>query len=735
MPTYNVQAAVTLRPLPEACGYLAAPPVSWPTLASDWNLDPDTDIDGRYIQQNVGEAQGVPSPKRQDTYISGTSGRTGRAFNVISGSWKDDLVDPQQDVYGLLMPDSSAEISWEIRSAAITPQIEAADIIIRRGIPPANDDAARARTGYTCYLELAYNASDSSGYRLAFEWGRPIRLDSTDDNGVTWSAVCIARSLGNLERYLAGRGGLLRLRVMPDTSRGRLSVEIGDEAVLVHTSTAGVLPAPGSLRLYGKNGSIRFSYLPLRSQPVTVSGAIATNRDQPNAASAFLTFNGPAQPPAGQSILANLGSDGQTFTWNATASAPDAGDGLGSVEPPTLASATLIVPALWTDGVDLVPDPIGALELPVRSVEEVQVFDDAARTLTTSALVTADNQDGRFATAYGNRYVEIRASIGGPYSVRFRGIAGANQQGIDLSTTQSLGRMSLPCRGSEAKMQHAAAQRRLYDGWCLYSAVRFECELGNVHPRYLSTIPLYVPPGASSDAPYGAAGADCPYPVLARGTGLSPRYDFGPEASPWSVLGLLARESGSVDPVTLVSLPFYMGFDASGQFRFEPFDANGLLPVIAYSDLADGGDGQILGEIHVYNSVAQMRSDIDFQGIDSLTGELLTAHITLPNDVRKTIGYHYPWLERNARYDDGYIQQMAQTAAQIASRPQQVVRFKALFQPSVYAGQKILVTEQKSLGGSGQFLIIEMRSRYGMRSLFGADGQRDCWSVITARRV
>lgn len=746
MASINVQTIVTLRPIPDVCGYLAAPPVSFPMLASDWNLDPNTDIDGRYVEQSLGEAQGVMAPKLQDTFINGSSGRTGRAFTVISGTWVDDFNDPLYDVYGLLMPDSSPGTSWEVRSSSITPGIEAADIVIRRGIPPANDSAARVQTGYTCYLELAYNATDNTGYRLAFEWGRPIRLDTTDDNGATWSAAASARALGNLERYLASHAGLLRLRVVPDAARGRLSVEIGDEATLVHTRATGDLPAPGSLRLYGANGSLRFNYFPLRGQPVTVSGTFDIGRPHPNAASAFLTLNGPAQPPDGQISSANVVGDGTgQFTWQANATVQDAGDGLGSALPSTIAAATLIVPALWTDSIDLMPDPIGAIELPVRSVEELQWFDDSSRTLTSAAVITVDNTDGRFAAAYGNRSIEIDVSTGSGWFPRFLGVAGASLEGIDLSTTgtASLGRMTLPCRGSETKMQHSAAQRRLYDGWCLFSAVRFECELGNVSPLFLQTLPLYIPPGATVDAPYGVAGPECGYPVLAAGTGLRPRYDFSPEISPWSALGMLARESAQVDPATLASLPYYMGFDVTGQFRFEPFDSDGLLPVFAYSDESfngnlsrnSSGDGQIEGEIHVYNSVAQMRSDIDFQGIDSLTGELLIAHITLPDSVRSAIGFHYPWLERNDRFDSGYLQQMAQTAAVIASSPQQIVRFRAPFQPSVYAGQKILVSERRSLGGAGVFLILEMRSRYGMRSSGGSDGARDCYSIITARRV
>ena len=735
MATFNVQAVVTLRPIPEVYSYLAAPPVSFPTLASDWNLDPDSSIVGRYVEGDKGEAQGVLAPLRQDTFINGTAGRSGRAFTVISGSWKDDFNDPLYDVYGLLMPNSSPNVTWEVRSAGITAGIEAADVVLKRGIPPANDPAARNPTGYTCYLQLAYNGSDNTDYRLAFEWGQPIRMDYTVDNGASWKPVALARALGNLERYLATHDGILRLRISPDALRGVMRVEIGDEGMLVHARPTADLPGPGYLRLYGQNGSLRFNYFPLRGQSLSVSSSIDTGRFQPNAGSAFLDFNGLALPVEGQILASSLNSDGQTFRWQATATAPDVGDGSGSANPATLANATLIVPAVWTDSVDGVPDPIGAVDLPVRIVEELQLFDDSTRTLTSAALVTADNQDGRFAGSYGNRSVEIAASVGGPYYPRFAGIAGASLEGIDMATIQTWGRMGLPCRGSEIKMQHAAAQRRLYDGWCLFSAVRFECELGNVHPRFLQNIPLYVPPSATVAAPYGEATTDCPYPILAKGTGLSARYDFGPEMSPWSVLLLLAQESGQVDPVTLVSQPYYMGFDVTKQFRFEPFNPDGLTPTIFYSDIDPSGVGQIMGEMHVYNSVAQMRSDIDFQGLDSRTYELLTAHLTLPASVLKAIGFHYPWLERNARYDADYIQQMAQTAAAIASQPQQVVRFRAPFQPYVYAGQKVYVSERKSLGGTGLFLILELRSRYGMRQSLGNDGHRESYSLITARAL
>jgi hypothetical protein len=284
-------------------------------------------------------------------------------------------------------------------------------------------------------------------------------------------------------------------------------------------------------------------------------------------------------------------------------------------------------------------------------------------------------------------------------------------------------------------MQNAAGQRRMYDGWCIYSAVLAEATLGQVPPKFLQTIPVYIPPGGTAEAPYGEADQSCPYPILAKGTGMNARYDFGPQVSPWQVLQLFAQEQGQIDPVTLQSYPFYIGFTVDGQLNFQAFNPSLQDTVIYYSDIDPTGTGIIIDEFHVYNSVAQMRSDVDFQGIDAITHELLVAHLRMPPAVLKAIGYRYDWVERNARYDDGYIQQMVQTAAAIASQPQQVVKFKVPFQPYVYAGQKIFVQEKKSLGGVNQYIIIELKSRYGMKTLVGNDGHRDCYSYVTARSV
>jgi hypothetical protein len=214
-----------------------------------------------------------------------------------------------------------------------------------------------------------------------------------------------------------------------------------------------------------------------------------------------------------------------------------------------------------------------------------------------------------------------------------------------------------------------------------------------------------------------------------------PRYLFGPEVSAWAALGMLARERADISTATGEALPYFYGFDTAGQFRFEALDTTGLSPVMSYSDADPGGEGQIIGELRVLNSTAEMRSDIAFEGIDARTGAEFAVHITQPEAVRQAVGFYYPWQERSPRFApgaEGSLPLRALAAARVASYPQQTVQFLAAFLPWVYAGQKVLVSEQKSLGGTGEFLITALRSRYGM---CGVGGIRESISEITARRI
>jgi hypothetical protein len=73
---------------------------------------------------------------------------------------------------------------------------------------------------------------------------------------------------------------------------------------------------------------------------------------------------------------------------------------------------------------------------------------------------------------------------------------------------------------------------RTYDGWCVWSAVRFECAMVGLTESAMKNIPLYIPPDETANSPYGIAGTDCPYPVLGTGSGLKPLWEFDGTVSP-----------------------------------------------------------------------------------------------------------------------------------------------------------------------------------------------------------
>jgi hypothetical protein len=733
---------VTVGPLIEYDGFLTRPPQCWQVPAEGWNAEDGSSIDGGRYLPTEGVVQGQGEPKMQDTYLTGTADREGRAFTVVTGQWQDDWVSPQTDKYGLLFPDSSAGATAEVVSADTTSGPESAEIVLGRGYPPSGSDDAHTRAGGFCYLQLCYGSMDQGNlaqdYRLALEWGNPIHIDYTRDNGQTWSIVKLFRDLGTVERYLRDHDNNVRLRVSVDRAKKKLSFEVGDGNFATHAPP--YLPSTGHIRLRGQNGWMSLEYYPLRFQPVTVSKSARDFGEEMDPAGAFLTGNGLAETSEDQVTQTSINSqDARNIWWQARGSMPDAGDNLGSADPPVLSDASLLFPAEWTfmSGSAITP---ALQQLATIRVDELSVFDPMTRTGATSAMVTASNRLGQYTGALGNRRVEIAASVGGPFVTRLTGVAGASERGLELMRQDPTRVFRVPCQDFSYKMQRAWEQEVCFDGWALWSVVRFCLESGNIHPQYMNNLPLYVPPGASPDAPYGPAGFDAPDDLFLfpKGTGNNPRYRFGPEWSPWQILQSIILEMGQVDFSTGLSTPYYMAFDVHGQFHFEPFNPGGLFtdfPTITYSTDACASGGIQIEEISVYNSIEQLRTDIDFQGLDPDTNELLYIHLPMPPEVLEAVGFRFGWLERSSRFTPGYIETLAAAAQMQAAQATQVAFLKAPFMPGVFAGQTCWIIDAVAVGGANQFVIEEIRSSYGAADVAGLSGQNECGSYITARSV
>ena len=741
-------AIAAIAPIPQTRGFCEAPPIVWSSLAEQWKNESGTAISGaRYAKQH-GEVQGAETPKPQDTYAVGTAQMTGRAFKIVKGQWSS-LFHKTHHCYGMLYdngaPSTGPTDTAEIVSNDTRDDIEHAQFVINRGEPPvvssgSQDDTRKAANNYL-YLHLAYQSSDNMDYRLYMPYGQPPRLDITYDGGNTWDmGVGAPSDLAALQKYSANNPELT-ITIRTSGNYKVLSVEIGDGNYIVHTpdktrcnppknitsfqDSDRLLPRNGKIRLVSRNAWVAFWYLPLRYDNITVS---KSPRDfgviHPNAQNAYVISNGLTTPNPAQTENVSIQTDGRKHSYSITTTMPDAGDGRGSSDPARLGGADFCIDAVWDTKVPGAPDGglDGILYLKGQHVIESEVFDDVTRIASTTGVLRCDNHFGDYTGSYGNVALDLSASRGGPFFRRMFGMAGCGPQGIKFSRKDPNRLMELPFCDFSAMMQVALNDDLVADQWCLFGLVWYLCQKANIHPYWLQYIPYYRP---------GKAGYDCPYPILASGSGNHPKYHYGAEMSCWSILAQLVLDQSIIDPISGLPVPFYMGFDFNGFFHFEPVALYRNALTITYSDYDATGWGSIY-DIEVYNSVQDMRTELNFQGLDAETYELLYYHLPLPPWVAVAKGYRDTWTERNARFASlEYLMYVAQVAAIQASIPQQTVVLKVPFRPHVHAGDLCVISERYALGRTGVFSIKSLRNVWGIN----LDGTQDSYSIVVARAI
>ena len=735
------------------------------SLASEWHDEAGTAVDGRHLKHS-GETHATSTPKRQDTYLTGTSGRTGFAFTNVSGIWRDDFFQPTYHTQCLGVPDGgpstvSTSVNEVVSTSTVGYYMEHAEIWLQWGQPPVSSsgtDYSHDRANRYTYVHLAYQSPDNQDYRVAFLYGTPIRLDVTYDGGNTWAlGVAVLKDLGNFEKVLQNSGYQISLRVIPSIGNQIIGVEINDGHMLTHQPDKAqiqppknitlyqdsdpLLPRNGKIRVVHRNSTLKFAYFPYRFQAVSVTKSpynASTLLADPSGA--FLQVNslGQVNSQASQNNSAqlNLGADGK-ISWQMTSSNPDSGDGQGSTTPAALNDVSIVVPAKWSNAPAGTPPGFAdaVAQLDSYYVEEVQDWNDVTRTLTTDATITVENYDGRWDGTFGNLAVNVTASNdnGNSYFQRLQGLVDADHAGIQFDRADPNRTMTLHCCDKRIMLKRALGERRIFDGWCIFSAIRYLCCKGGQNDAFLQTIPLYVPPGATQDAPYGPAGYDCPYYSLPRGTGLKPFFEYSPETPIWDILQAMCLFLNSSIDQQGNRATWYMGFTTDGQFHFEPVELYALPLAMSYSTTDHDGLGLIQDKLTVINDVGDLRSSIDFVGLDANSYELLFEHRELPWQVQLVKGYREPWIERSAAFCSAdYIKAAADEAAAQCSRPRQRVLFTAPFIPWINAGALISVTDDSIEGGTGLYSIERLVSRYGVNK---QSGKQDCVQIILARSI
>lgn len=707
--TYSPTIIAVARPIPEMDGVQEVEPVWWHTTAADINAESGSAFsDGRY-NEATGDLEGQGVPTLQDTYLQGTASRSGRAFDAVDGTWKDDAVSPWSDKYRLLQPDSTLATWGVIDHTTNAAGLQNALVVVRLGLVPANNTGAHSPLTCYAFLELANGDASGINWRLAFRWGYPITLEYTANGGTSWYGVAYARKLGSVEHYLAHNHGEIRCHIRPDATRGIMAVEIGDGNWLRHAvprpappatpASIGNWPASETYYFYGAYRWASLECYPLAFQPLTVtkSPRYFPPERLANAAGAQLLANFTGVNRSTQTNAVTFDNDGAgNLGYTVTSANSD------TSQPSTFADIVIYIPSQWNYsyfGGVMLPEVL----LSAYKYRELQVWDDATRMRYTSGRLSVNNRRLLYNQAYGNHACSLIIGNGQTSAQRVRGVFGCDPDGITTYRQDPIRIAELPVRDFMAKLEVPIGQEIMLDGLALPTAIRLLLDIGQVNPnRWAYNIPDdgFPPPGGYPDGFNDY--------ILGQGTGLNPKYRYGPEVSVLTVLQELIQDSGSVDPWTGSVIPHYAWFDSEGYFHWEPYNPAYFMPVGFFWTYDSTGLGQ-MEELTIHNSIAQLRTEVILQGQDAFTYELMQWAIPLPGNLG-AVGYQFRWLERNARYaTPSYMAQIAQVAARQASLPTQIIRFRAPHWPAIMAGQVIACPEI----GAGLFQILEMDTVVG----------------------
>ena len=299
-------------------------------------------------------------------------------------------------------------------------------------------------------------------------------------------------------------------------------------------------------------------------------------------------------------------------------------------------------PAIWSDAPAGTPPNFATpvAQLDSFYVEEVQVWNDISRTLITDCTLTVENYDGRWDGLFGNLAVNVTGSNdgGASYFQRLQGLVDADHGGIQFDRRDPIRELTLRCTDKRIMLKRALGERRIFDGWAYPSIVRYLAAKGGINDAFLTSIPTYVPPGATQQAPYGPAGYDCTYYSLPRGTGLKPFFEYAPDTPIWDILQAMCLFLNSTVDASGNRATWYMGFTGDGQFHFEPVELYNLPISMNYSTVDPTGLGLIQDRLQIINDVGDLRSSLDFVGLDANSYELIFEHRELSWQVQLAKG-------------------------------------------------------------------------------------------------
>ncbi len=770
-------------------------PICLPAVAEDIEQQSSNSIDSGDYHDHIGEIWGPSAPYLDPNGCSLVTGRNvGIKFDKVGTfTATDDWYDPLYNMPGILIPNQTAgAAAAELIQHDTDSVMKQYKMVIRRGIPPVSSSP----TSSNCYLRIQFCYGSVIDYRLVFDYSRPVRLQVSYDTGATWTDITSAKKLPLSEDIFHLYNDCIPIRTKHDQDKGVFCLYLSDSLALMHkppTVTAGVNPLAantGRIRITESNGWMSFYMAQAFHKDILVNRKFSVPAPH-NAGSAFVVGN--ALTDDTQNFTGTISNDGSgNFDVSANVSkTDDSGLGLGSSQPPRFTDVTAVVPAYWLDHIVGGVNPTTIHTPKSMRMDETETWDENERTGSFSGTLYINNYTGQYNGVVGKQACNIRASIDNGTTLwdRVTGTSGASDNGIGLENPiAGINIVRVPVYDKSDMMGNGQPSVVLgyehqFDGHCLFNVIRYLTEKGNIHPSRLllpdstSGLPdvasiagsgslaggIYYPPGAPTTAPgtngyapYGPADSVCPYPILGRGVGDSPRYVFGRSMTPWQCLQRLVMEESFeyIDPITHVStfIPYMMYFDKLGYFHFEPyhpillnpvcgFSSNAPLAASLYPTITVGGSPVAITwypmeGFNLNSAISQVRSDITFQSVDALTNEVLQAHLDMPASAKELIGHASNWVEGSGRWGEQLtLEDLVITAGAQASIPTDVGSGDIPFLPFLHAGQRVAIMHPYTGNVPADFYITQLTSSYGHASLYGQDGKQMNRSQFFARAV
>ena len=691
--------------------FLESPPVFWHTLgldaAASSQADYGADNGGASprVERESGEIHSAPVVDYQDTYKTGTGGLTGIPFTVLAGTWRDDAYDPVTGKRRLLMEDSTPGTQCAVQETTARP-FRNRFFRIERGLPAGT--VARSQVA-EIYTVLTFNVFGSQGqWRLVCRFNAPVALQYRANDSDSW------RTVDSKDFWRPQGAFVLEVELKLDRERKRVTVECnvdGRTFSLLHakppTGKAGTpwdysaepLPATAQCGLALRGGWGGFSVCDFNYPPVTVrTDPLPPPSPAPptGGATAFLNTLGENAVEGGYSYAASLvqQSDG-TYRTETTVSRSD------PKEPIRFTDILIYIPARFTS---FTSAKIPTLtEFPVRQSLR-WTMDDDNHLIYCSGELAFPNTNGQYRGSYGHFATWIDSGNGDRFGRRAYGLFGVGKEGIEIVTTPQGSEMRGKFWDWTYKLRQPLCNRYVFDGWDLRAAVYTLLVAGGVHPARIQ----WTNPGPP---PYGAS-VGLFTPILGRGLGNNPRFDFDPKQEILAALLGLLEDHGppsGLTPETAKSTPYYLYQDAQGNFHLWAYDAATFTASRFYTTGASDDPYQTLtGSLKVTTDATSLRTEMNLMGLDAWTNQLLYYHEPL-NWNRMTVGFRSPFLERSARFvSQGALVAAARTLRNQASNSEEWVFFQALYDPFLFPGMKILVEDYESLKGVKSYIVKEV---------------------------